>query len=217
MQAISLFSPLNLNGAPKHASSSAVRCFVIGLALLLGPLSCAPPQVVPYQARAGVTVNDHVETYAIRGKTLQELRSEIDMHGPVSLDTVRTAITRAEIHWAFQYARQGTICRLADVAATVDATIIVPRWADSSEVDPAAVYWWRNKVEELRVHEGAHLQIAVDAASEIRNRLLRITGSDCSDLGREANRTAAAIVRESYDKQRALDSRTMNGAFRASP
>jgi len=177
-------------------------------------VACAHSSAVGYRRAPGVVVTDHIEYYDVHGTTLRDLREQIDLHGPVSRDTARMAITQAEVHWSFQYDRQPTLCRLSNIAATVDATIVLPKWVDSSDVDPAAVYWWRNTTDELRSHEGAHLQIAIDAASEIRNNFLRMTSSDCGQLGRDANARASAIVVQSYERQRDLDRRTRNGTLR---
>ena len=176
-----------------------------------GALGCVAPSVIQYQRRGGIDVDDHVEYYDIHGKTLRDLRIDAHVNGPVSRDTTWFALTHYQIHWTYSYYRQPTLCRLTNVKMMVDIIVTLPRWVDSSDVDPAAEYWWANSSERVRSHEAHHVQLAVDGASEIRSLLMRKTGSDCAQLARSANEEAAVILRHVAERQQDFDHQSRHG------
>ena len=176
-----------------------------------GALGCVSPSVIQYQRRAGIDVNDQIEYYDIRGKTLRELRIDAHVNGPVARDTTWFGLTHYQIHWTYGYYRQPTLCRLTNVKMMVDVIVTLPRWVDSSDVDPAAVYWWANSSEHVRTHEGHHVQLAVDGAADIRSLLMRKTGSDCALLARSANEEATVILRRLAEQQQNFDHESRHG------
>jgi predicted secreted Zn-dependent protease len=176
-----------------------------------GALGCVAPSVIQYQRRGGIDVNDQVEYYDIRGRTLRELRIDAHVNGPVARDTTWFGLTHYQIHWSYGYYRQPTLCRLTNVKMMVDVIVTLPRWVDSSDVDPAAVYWWANSSDQVRTHEAHHVQIAVDGAAEIRSLLQRQTGSDCTYLARTANEEAAVILRRVAEQQQDFDHKSRHG------
>lgn len=177
-----------------------------------GVLGCVAPSVIQFQRRGGIDVNDQVEYYDIRGKTLRELRIDAHVNGPVARDTTWFGLTHYQIHWTYSYYRQPTLCRLTNVKMVVDVIVTLPRWVDSSDVDPAAVYWWANSSQQVRTHESHHVQIAVDGASEVRSLLMRETGSDCALLTRSAKEEAAVILRRVAEQQARFDQQSHHGA-----
>lgn len=172
---------------------------------------CVSPSVIEYRRRPGVVINDHVEFYDIRGRTLRDLRIDARLNGPVSRDTTFFAVTHTQIHWTYSYYRQPSLCRLTNIKTIVDALVTLPRWVDSSDVDPAAIHWWVQASEHVRAHEAEHLQIAIDGAAEIQSLLMRKSSSDCGVLGRNANEEAGEIVRRTAEQQKELDRRTRHG------
>jgi predicted secreted Zn-dependent protease len=176
-----------------------------------GALGCVAPSVIQYQRRGGIDVDDHVEYYDIHGKTLRDIRIDAHANGPVSRDTTWFAVTHYQIHWTYSYYRQPTLCRLTNVKMMVDIIVTLPRWVDSSDVDPAAVYWWANSSENVRTHEAHHVQLAVDGASEIRSLLVRSTSSDCTLLARSTNEEAAVILRRVAQQQQEFDHASHHG------
>jgi predicted secreted Zn-dependent protease len=185
--------------------------FLVASAILLAPLGCAPPSVIEYRRRGGIDVNDRVEFYEIRGKTLRDLRIDARVKGPVARDTTFFAVTHTNIHWSYSYSHQPSLCRLTNIRTVVDALVTLPRWVDSSDVDPAALRWWIDASERVRAHETQHLQIAVDAAAEIRSLLTRKTSSDCTLLRQNANDEAGVILAREREQQLELDKRTRHG------
>lgn len=179
----------------------------------LSALGCVAPSVIEYRRRAGVDVNDHVEYYDIRGRTLGELRIDARRNGPVASDTTFFAVTHTQIHWTYNYYRQPSLCRLTNVHVVVDAIVTLPRWVDSSSVDPAAVRWWMGASDRVRSHEAQHLQIAVDGAAEIHSLLQRQTSSDCGLLRENANEGAGEVLRRVAEQQRELDRVTRHGTL----
>jgi predicted secreted Zn-dependent protease len=186
------------------------RLLVAG-AVLAATLGCAPASVIEYKHRGGIEVNDQVEFYDIRGKTLRELRIDARVKGPVARDTTFFAVTHTSIHWSYSYSRQPSLCRLTNVRTVIDAIMTLPRWVDSSDVDPAALRWWVDASERVRAHETEHLQIAVDAAAEIRSLLVRKTSSDCNLLRQSTNDEAGVILAREREQQLELDRRTRHG------
>ena len=184
---------------------------LIAVVATAGVLACVAPSVIQYQRRGGIDVNDQVEYYDIRGKTLRELRIDAHVNGPVARDTTWFGLTHYQIHWTYSYYHQPTLCRLTNVRMMVDVIVTLPRWVDSSDVDPAAVYWWANSSEQVRTHESHHVQIAVDGASEVRSLLMRETSSDCALLTRSANEEAAVILRRVAEQQQNFDHQSHHG------
>lgn len=199
-----------------HGDAAGIFGGMKGAALILilagaGTLGCVAPSVIQYQRRGGIDVDDHVEYYDIRGKTLRDLRIDAHINGPVARDTTWFGLTHYQIHWTYSYYRQPTLCRLTNVKMMVDIIVTLPRWVDSTDVDPAAVYWWANSSEQVRSHEAHHVQLAVDGASEIRSLLMRSTSSDCTLLARSANEEAAVILRRVAEQQKDFDHQSRHG------
>jgi len=119
--------------------------------------------------------------------------------------------TRAPIQWPFEYDRRPGVCRLRRIQVSVEATVVRPRWADSSDVDPAAVYWWRSATELTVRHEGEHIRIAVNAAGQIREQLSRLEGVDCGVLAAQANEIGTRIRYMAAEQQQDYDQRTDHG------
>jgi predicted secreted Zn-dependent protease len=189
-----------------------MKAIVVIVALAsAGALGCVAPSVIQFQRRAGIDVDDHVEYYDIHGKTLRDLRIDARVNGPVSRDTTWFAVTHYQIHWTYSYSRQPALCRLTNVRTYVEITVTLPRWVDSSDVDPAAVYWWGGASEQVRAHEAHHVQLAVDGAAEIRSLLSRKTGGDCAALARDANGEAAVILQSVAERQREFDRVSRHG------
>jgi predicted secreted Zn-dependent protease len=184
---------------------------LVASAVLAAALGCAAPSVLEYKHRGGIEVNDQVEFYDIRGKTLRELRIDARVKGPVARDTSFLAVTHSSIHWSYSYSRQPSLCRLTNVRTVVDAIVTLPRWVDSSDVDPAALRWWIDSSERVRTHEAEHLQIAVDAAAEIHSLLMRKTSGDCNLLRQSVNDEAGVVLAREREQQLELDRRTRHG------
>jgi predicted secreted Zn-dependent protease len=148
---------------------------------------------------------------------LGDLRIDVRLNGPVSRDTSWFGLTHYQIHWSYGYYRQPSLCRLTNVKTVVDALVTLPRWVDSSDVDPAALHWWIRSSEQVRSHEAQHVQIAIDGAAEIRSLLIRKSSSDCGLLARDANDEAMVILRRTFTQQREWDRRTKHGTVLPAP
>ena len=90
-------------------------------------------------AAAEPNVTQTFNYYDVSGSTVQEIRADLNRHGPAGKDGKRyDAFTRWYIRWQHNDQSGGNQCAIASVSTSVDVTITFPRLSETDGI-PGAV------------------------------------------------------------------------------
>ena len=97
------------------------------------------------------------------------------------------------------------------VYTTVDVTFTMPKWADYRKANRDQQQKWDAFYDKLMDHENGHKDIAIEAAKEIENELLKLNSTDGHVLKNDARSKARKIIKNSWDRQKIFDDQTGHG------
>jgi predicted secreted Zn-dependent protease len=170
--------------------------------------------IATLSAVAGET-RHKVETYAIEGNSVSELRASLNRRGPVDDDGRRSdGFTKWNVDWTFKYRSEveGGPCTAYEVDAKLAVTTILPTWNPFDRPPPALAQRWQTFSSALRVHEDGHFQIAVEVAESVRKEMwANRAGRDCKTLDRTLRENARRGLEQMREKQRQYDVDTDSG------
>ena len=93
-----------------------------------------------FDAGAAPVINRKNSTYDVNGATPQEVRAQIDIHGPMHPSEKKRydGITEWDLRWKYQMSRRGKIWIVTSRTVTLDVRVKVPQWADRKKAPPLA-------------------------------------------------------------------------------
>lgn len=136
--------------------------------------------------------------YDVEGRTPEEIYRSIRARTPVKSDGVAHTAWHIRVGW--RQARRGSSCEVADPAATLSITVLLPRLATREGVSDRARRFWRRTIEGLEVHEAGHARIAWDHRNDFAIAARRAT---CGSIKRIAEETQERIerIQQDYDRR----------------
>ncbi len=182
------------------------------LGLLLVMTGCASTDPALRGTPYGLTVVTFDESYDITGSTGRELRQGIRQKGPKIGGKSYAGEMYWRIRWRYRSAPSGGECRMEQVEAEIEATIILPRWTPPDEVSEDLLQQWKGYLEALSLHEEGHRKIAVEAGSEIIRTLKAMHAPTCNYMDSDANKRARDILEKHRARNRQYDIDTSHGA-----
>ena len=169
----------------------------------------------PQKVRPNVVleISEKYQYYDIDGKCVQELQHSMKTNGTKWNDgKVYAALTTWDID--YHYKIEKIAGRYSIKSAETDVSIIYrfPRWVPAAPPQQQMTDAWTSYMDNLKVHEFGHKDLAVKAAGEI-NDMLASLGSfgSKSDLDREAEKVVKSKLREMKDTQVDYDAETHHG------
>ena len=151
--------------------------------------------------------------YDIDGQSSQELYHSMKTNGTKWNDgKVYAALTTWDID--YNYKIEKIDGRYFIKSASTDVAIIYrfPRWVPSTPPQQQMTEAWAAYMDNLKVHEFGHKDLAVKAASEINGRLASLGGfGSKSELDREAEKVVKGKLKEMKVAQVDYDSETHHG------
>ena len=122
-------------------------------------------------------VKRSVRYYDIEGRTLEDLCSQLRLHGPTVEGRRVFALTESSVRWTCSTAK---LRRLIDPrrqatdlgVITVTNGILLPRWKAPADADAVVRKSWIELDQWLVVHEGHHEGAAVKAGVRARSQVL---------------------------------------------
>lgn len=183
------------------ALARAGRCVVA--ALLMVTAAAADP-----------VVTETMFHYEVAGATAQEVRADLNRHGPLDGSGKRSdAITRWYVRWTFKYRPAGGDCAITELAAAVNVAILFPRLKQDASISAALRQAFDTFAENLLLHERGHADNAIDAGKRIENAIRTMAPErNCPDLARAANALGHSLVKEANQWDIDYDARTRHGA-----
>ena len=139
-----------------------------------------------------------IEYYEVRGENMQDLRKAMDELGPIGDNGTRNDVyTDWRVHWSFNFASEGLLCKVSSVKTRLEVTTKLPKWIGSGHLSGDLVREWDLYVAALRRLADRHYNIGDAAAKEIERRLSNLTGtSGCKKLAETFNAKAESVIRE---------------------
>lgn len=146
-----------------------------------------------------------MQTYAVSGRDLTEVRRDIETRGPVGKDGRRFhALTAWQ--YRFNYAQDGRgRCLPLSAVASVEVSVTLPDLARPELLDPRDRRAWDDYVARLALHEREHVRLVMRGRDRLEQTLRR--ARNCAELQPLALRVTAQIDAENL----ALDRRTGHG------
>jgi predicted secreted Zn-dependent protease len=150
----------------------------------------ASPTALP-EERIRVEVTTGRQTYPVFGDTAEEIFAYIEANGPVDDKGQRkSGVThyKARLEWTSR--RDQRACMIGSMTIHVDLQVTLPALDPSSRLPAALRPKWNDFAEDVRVHEQRHVDIYLDGAGEIKERMLAIQpATGCSQLEVAVNST----------------------------
>lgn len=111
--------------------------------------------------------------FNIKGRTLEELESELNKRGPEMKNTGRRhpGATQMEFSTKVGYAEQDGRCNVAKANVTVRAKVILPRWRAPRRAEQDTRLIWNTLSADIKRHEESHVIIAKNYARELEDTL----------------------------------------------
>lgn len=146
-----------------------------------------------------------LESYAVAGRTLAEVRRAIETRGPVAEDG-RRFHGLTTWRYRFNYAQDGRgRCEPRTAVVSVEIAVTLPELARPELLDPRDRRSWDDYVARLALHEREHVRLVLRGRDQLEQTLRR--SRSCADLAPTARRVSAAIEAENLD----FDRRTGHG------
>lgn len=146
-------------------------------------------------------VIETIEYYEIQGGTEKDLRCDISQKGCKWEDgKTYDSVTSWSLTFDYGNEQARPVCNPEDITVTLEVTFRYPKWVTMADAPQPLVNKWNAYLQSLIVHESGHRDMAVTAATEISNAVLKLpAGQSCSEL----ERTAQRLSRERMNKLKA--------------
>ena len=161
---------------------------------------------------ANPSINERETTYPIYGSTVQELRQQMDQHGPRDQMTQYNASTTWYVKWNYKLDETSTSCRMAKTDIQVDILYYFPEWKNYPAAQPVLRNKWDLTMQQLRAHEREHGNNGKRAGVAIKNTLSQLPAmSNCQLLQSQVNKSTSRIIQHYHHADIELDARTAHG------
>jgi predicted secreted Zn-dependent protease len=157
---------------------------------------------------SAATISKSYSYFTIRSATLPELEEELNRRGPEVKSTGQRhpGATRLEFQTVVDYVPDGRGCRVGEVAVTVQAKIILPRWKSRAKPDRESRIIWNTLSADIKRHEERHVEIARNHARELEQTLTGLDKArDCDRLATQVARVTDRILKSHDEAQSRFD------------
>lgn len=190
------------------------NALVLALALALPADTTAA--AAPVADGSPIAIEEKLVQYPIEGDTASELLSQMEKLGPVDGNEGKRyqGNTSWSVRWNFMMMPQpGGVCRLEQVAVTLQVTMTLPEWQPKRHADTLLKSRWPAFLSALTNHEMGHRANGVRAAFAVRDAPAGVApASGCRQLGDAANAAAKAALDARQGADAAYDRETEHGA-----
>jgi predicted secreted Zn-dependent protease len=151
--------------------------------------------------------------YDVTGKTPQEVRVDLNRHGPFDSQGRRfDGYTRWYVRWRYIYKSVPEGCAISGVSTSVDVAVTLPRLSPDDGLSDDLKKSFANFAEKLRLHEDGHAQHAIEIAKRIETGITALPPEGtCERLGQVANELGYSLIKEANQQDLDYDARTQHG------
>ena len=135
-------------------------------------------------ALSATSVHIGASSYSISGQSALILTAEMESKGPVGDDGKRhPAKTKWDLQWRFKQKESNAECIVESIGISLGITHTKPIWRDRSQASQALIDRWALFESALVKIQKYHADLALQAASEIEKRVLKVTPQkSCKEL-----------------------------------
>ena len=135
-------------------------------------------------ALSATSVHVGASSYSITGQSALILTAEMDSKGPVGQDGQRhPAKTKWDLQWRFKQKESNAECTVESIGISLGITHTKPVWRDQKPASLALIDRWASFENALIKIQEYHADLALQAASEIEERVLKVTPQkSCEEL-----------------------------------
>jgi predicted secreted Zn-dependent protease len=174
--------------------------------------------VITAAAGAATAMADPIVTqtfyyYDVTGKTSQDVRTDLNRHGPFDSQGRRfDGYTRWYVRWRYIYKSVPEGCGISGVSTNVDVAITLPRLNPDTDASEDLKKSFANFADKLRLHEEQHGRHAIEIAKRIETGIAALPPEGtCERLGQVANDLGYALIKEANQQDLDYDARTQHG------
>jgi len=183
----------------------------VACTILSGACASAPHSPALDKYPRGVSGQTTVVYYDVHGRTVEELRADMERLGPRIDGASYVGETGSPMRWGWRTRSMGgASCTIHDVTVSLNAQITLPRWTPPSDAEPGLAAEWKRFVDAVEAHEAGHKDISAKAAREIIDRVQGLSGP-CSQINMRGSDVARSIVERAHEQQQAYDAETRHG------
>lgn len=159
---------------------SALRYMLLPLAFSMG-ISAAGPSF------AAVVATKSYSYFSIKGKTADELDSQLSTRGPTAngSSSRHPGATKIRFGGDATYVESGGKCRVGSAKVTVHTQIILPRWTDRRGASKQLSMIWDALSSDIKRHEERHAEIARVQARVMERQILALPAQRSCELMQE--------------------------------
>ena len=176
-------------------------------------LICAVFLLMPFASPAVPDIKARNIYYMIGGKTIDAIKTDIRKKTPVKHNGKRhVAYTKWDVNWRFWWLESTDACKITRVATTLDVAYTLPKLEQQSAMPAALLERWENYYSALFDHEQGHKDLGLKAATEIEQAIANMEPrTSCSQLERDANELAKAVISKYSRLEKEYDRTTHHG------
>jgi len=162
-------------------------------------------------ANAEVIIKERNTYYTVPGTRKGEIIRNMERYAPFREEKFYVpAFMKPDLRYEYHWEKKGDRCAVTDVTIYLTITYKYPRLAQ----EPAASYikeWWESLMQEYKIHEELHGEIAIEGAHKLEKALLRLDDMNCESAKETIAKTARYFNRQTQKKQEEYDRITNHG------
>jgi len=153
-----------------------------------------------------------ISYFPVYGETPSEVRNYLTGNGFVGKDNVHyDAYTEWQIRWKWPLRNKKPDLKKAEVEISVN--VHLPEWKTSLPPSDPVYQSWLKYLGAVKAHEYGHVRQALHHKEKLEREFSRIATSGKPFSSKEANKLAAAIIREAQATDELYDFLTKHGAY----
>lgn len=151
-------------------------------------------------------------TYAVTGRTVHEIARSLEENAPPWDGRRPAGLTTWDVRWTARWASSGAMCRVTELDVQLRVEVLIPHWERPPGTGGELARDWERFLAALSRHEAGHVDIASEAAREMRRVLTNVTAPTCGSMDARMRLESDRVLRDYGDRQADYDERTRRGA-----
>lgn len=198
---------------PSHrvVSIDSLRVTSTGGEVVESPPERSVPERLREPAREPIEVRVTNHTYAVTGKTADDVLRSLVEKGPREEGNVFFGLTEAGFNARYNRHAISGGCIIENTEVDLEVAVTLPEWMPEPGTDPALLRDWGQFRRRLAAHEERHKEIALDWAEEAYRAVAGLYRPTCEQAEAEVRARLERLGVESIAAQRRYDVETSHG------
>lgn len=150
-------------------------------------------------------------TYEVTGRTANEIARSLQENAPRADGRRPAGLTTWDIRWNARLANTGAMCRVTDLDVQLRVEVLMPHWERPPGASDQLARDWERFIAALSRHEAGHVDLAAQAAREVRRVLANVTAPTCVSMDARIRQEGDRVLRDYDERQAWYDERTRRG------